>query len=115
MDDWYAIPDPDGFSYGLTKVEGLIVNIIPSSEPEAILEAVRPQRLEVYPNPATDVICLKNNPGAEVEYTIFNVMGKKMASGITEGIIPVAGLGKGVYLLRVEGGKYHETTRFVVR
>ena len=115
MDDWYAIPDPDGFSYGLTKVEGLIVNIIPSSEPESILEASRPQRLEVYPNPATDVICLKNCPGAEVEYTIFNVMGKKMASGITEGIIPVAGLGKGVYLLRVEGGKHPEITRFVVR
>ena len=115
MDDWYAIPDPDGFSYGLTKVEGLIVNIIPSSEPEAILEASRPQRLEVYPNPATDVICLKNCPDAEVEYTIFNVMGKKMASGTTEGIIHVAGLGKGVYLLRVEGGKHPETTRFVVR
>jgi len=37
MNDWYKIPDPD-FYYGMTKVEGIILNIIPANETSAVRE-----------------------------------------------------------------------------
>ena len=115
MDNWYSIPDPGGFSYGWTKIEGLIVNIIPTTAPVAVDEPSRQQLLEVYPNPATDVLCLKGLPRGAADYAIFNVWGQKVASGLSSGTIPVAGLGKGVYLLQIKGEKSLETAKFVVR
>ena len=114
-DNWYSLPDPDGYSYGWTKIEGIIVNIIPATAPIAIHEVAQTQPLEVYPNPTADVLYLKQLPGERVDYTIFNVMGQKVAAGSTDGAIPVADLGKGVYLLRIEGGRQLEATRFVVK
>ena len=42
-------------------------------------------------------------------------MGQKVSAGTTNGSISVAELGKGVYLLRIEDGKYLETVKFVVK
>ncbi len=114
-DNWYRLPDPNGFSYGWTKIEGIIVNIIPSTEPIAVHEPARPQPLEVYPNPASDILYLKDLPLGTVDYTIFNVMGQKVTSGTTNGTIPVAELKKGIYLLHIEGDKYLEAIKFVVK
>ncbi len=115
MDDWYKIPDPDGYSYGWTKIEGIIVNIIPSTAPLDVHEVSSPQMLEVYPNPATDVLYLKNLPDEPVDYTIFNIMGQKVKAGSSNGAIPVVGLGKGIYILQIDGNKYLETAKFVVK
>ena len=114
-DNWYKLPDPNGFSNGWTKIEGLIVNIIPSTPPIAVREASEPQPLEVYPNPATDILYLKGLSCEAVGYTIFNVMGQKVKEGSTLGTIPVAELGKGIYLLQIEGKKQMRTTKFVVK
>lgn len=114
-DNWYKLPDPNGYSYGWTKIEGIIVNIIPSTAPIAVREATLPQPLEVYPNPATDVLYVKGLPREAVEYAIFNVMGQKVKAGSTNGTIPVAELGKGLYVLQIEGNKHPETVKFVVR
>lgn len=115
-DGWYDLPDPDGFSYGWTKIEGVIVNIIPMDAPPIAVEApARPQPLDLFPNPASDVLCLKGLPCERAEYTVYNAMGQKVTSGSTRGTIPVAELGRGVYLLRIEGEGYVETARFVVR
>ena len=114
-DNWYKLPDPNGYSYGWTKIEGIIVNIIPTTAPMAVHEVSRPQSLEVYPNPATDVLCLRNLPNEAVDYAIFNMMGQKVKAGSTHGTIPVAELGKGLYLLQIEGNKYIETAKFVVK
>lgn len=113
-DNWYNLPDPGGFSYGWTKVEGIIVNIIPTSS-MAVHETACLHPLEVYPNPASEALYLKGLPCELVDYAIFNVRGQKVFVGTTTGIIPVAELGKGVYLLQVKGAKYFETTKFVIR
>ena len=47
--------------------------------------------------------------------TIYNVMGKQVASGYSNGTIPVSELGKGVYMLCVEVDKCMETIKFVVK
>lgn len=113
--NWYKLPDPNGFSQGWTKIEGIIVNIIPTTPPEAVLEPSYPQLFEVYPNPATDVLYLRNLPCEMVDYAIFNVMGQKVKSGSTIGAIFVSELDKGIYLLQIEGNKQQGTAKFVVK
>jgi hypothetical protein len=102
-DNWYKLPDPNGYSNGWTKIEGIIVNIIPTTPHVAVREPSQTQPLEVYPNPATDVLYLKNIPQEAVNYIIFNAMGQKVKAGSTSGTIHVADLGKGIYILQIEG------------
>lgn len=112
-DNWYKIPDPGGFSYGWTKIEGIILNIIPTTA--AVSEPARQRPLEVYPNPVSDLLHIQNLADETVEYSIYNVLGKMVTAGSTSGTISVAGLEKGVYVLRIKGAKQVETAKFVVK
>ena len=114
LDNWYDIPDPN-FYYGMTKVEGIILNIIPTMGPLAVHESTVQHPLEVYPNPVSDVLHLKNLPCETVEYFIFNVLGQKVAVGSSSGTISVTGLEKGLYFLQVKGEGICETAKFVVK
>ena len=113
LDNWYDIPDSN-FYYGMTKVEGIILNIIPKNGPLTVYESASQQPLEVYPNPVSDVLYLKNLPCEVVEYSIFNLLGQKMAEGFSSGSVSVAGLEKGIYFLQIGGEGFRETTKFVV-
>jgi hypothetical protein len=112
LDNWYDIPDPN-FYQGMTKVEGIILNIIPTSD--AVQESSNLKSIEVYPNPVSDVLFMKSLQGETVEYSVFNVLGQEIASGTTNGNISVAGLQNGVYFLQVKGEGILETTKFVVK
>lgn len=112
LDNWYSIPDPD-FYYGMTKLEGIIVDIIPTSS--AVQEFIRQQPLEVYPNPVSDVLIMKNLPCEQVSYSIVNVLGQVVVAGSSDGTISVSGLERGIYFLQVKGGDYQKTAKFVVR
>ena len=112
LDDWYDIPDP-GFYYGMTKMEGIILNIIPSTT--AVHETAIQQPLEVYPNPVSDVLYVKNLPCETVDYAIFNVLGQKVAAGSSNGSISVAELEKGLYILQIKGERFLETAKFNVK
>lgn len=112
LDNWYDIPDPN-FYQGMTKVEGIILNIIPTSD--AVHEVSSQQLVEVYPNPVSDVLYMKNLQGETVEYSIFDVLGQMVTSGSSNGSISVEGLEKGLYLLQVKGEKLLETVKFVVK
>ena len=108
-DNWYDIPDPNFFA-GLTELEGIIVNIIPTTPPTAVHEVSNPQPLEVYPNPVADVLYVRNLSGEKAAYGIYNMLGQEVASGFTSGTISVAALEKGLYILRIKG----ENARIVV-
>lgn len=112
-DKWYSIPDPTGFGHGWTKIEGIIVDIIPANA--AVQEVASNQAIEVYPNPATDVIYLTNLPCETVDYAIFNVLGQNVSSGSTSVSICVADFEKGLYILQIKGEKKIETIKFMVR
>ena len=114
LDNWYDIPDPN-FYYGMTKVEGIILNIIPSSGPMTVHESSQQQPLEVYPNPVSDVLYLMNLPCERVEYSIFNVLGQEVTAGASCGTISVAGLEKGLYFLQIKGENLRKTAKFVVQ
>ena len=74
-DNWYKIPDPNGFSYGWTKIEGIILDIIPTND--VVHETFVQQPLEIYPNPVSDILHINNLPCQEVDYAIFNVLGQR--------------------------------------
>ena len=112
-DNWYSIPDPNGFGYGWTRIEGIILDIIPKND--AVHELASQQSLEIYPNPASDIIHISNLSCETVDYTIFNVLGQKVDEGHSDGTISVAELEKGLYILQLRGEKLLETTRIVVR
>lgn len=111
LDNWYDIPDPN-FYYGMTKLEGIIVNIIPT-DPSAVNETLCQQSLEVYPNPCSDVLYLKNIPSEMVDYSIFNVLGQQVATGCSDGTINVAELEKGLYFLQIKDENVLKTAKFI--
>ena len=112
-DNWYKIPDPNGFSFGWTKIEGIILNIIPTTV--AVHEFSHRQPLEVYPNPVSDLLHIKNLPDEVVDYAIFNVLGQRVAAGSTSGAVSVAGLEQGIYVLQIKDGIQQETAKFIVK
>lgn len=114
LDDWYDIPDPN-FYYGMTKMEGIILNIIPTIFPSDVNELSDQQSLEIYPNPVSDVINIKNLSCEQTEYSIYNVMGQEVTSGFSQGTISVAGLKEGLYLVQIKDGVFSRTTKFIVR
>ncbi len=114
LDNWYDIPDPN-FYYGMTKMEGIILNIFPTNGPLAIHEATDLQPLEIYPNPVSDILYVKDLPGEAVEYSIFNVLGQKVTEGSSCGTISVSGLEKGIYVLQIKDGAFWKTDKFVVK
>ena len=114
LDNWYDIPDAN-FYYGMTKMEGIILNIIPTDGPLAVHETPGQQSLEVYPNPVFDVLYLKDHTGGVVDYAIFNVLGQKVMEGSSNGSVSVAALEKGLYVLQVKGEKSLEMTKFIVK
>jgi len=114
LDNWYDIPDAN-FYYGMTKVEGIILNIIPTDGPLDVHETPDKQQLVVYPNPVSDVLYLKNLPCGLVDYSIFNITGQKVATGATSGTIPVATLGQGLYFLQIKSDGPLVTSKFIVK
>ena len=114
LDNWFDLPDPNGFYYGWTKIEGIILNIIPTASSSAQECAFLPT-IEVYPNPVSDVLHLKNLPCETVDYAIYDVLGKQVASGSSSGTISVVDLGKGLYVLRIKGDPFLKTAKFIVK
>lgn len=114
-DNWYKLPDPGGFSYGWTKIEGIIVDIIPTTVSVVSREPSRQRSLEVYPNPVSDLLYLKELPCETVDYAIFDVSGRMVSAGTSDGSISVAGLEKGLYVLQIKGEKQVSTAKFVVK
>lgn len=112
LDGWYDIPDPN-FYYGMTKMEGIILNIIPTNTPSSINEKSPEKSLVVYPNPTSDLIYIENFSDKTTAYSIFNVTGQEIKTGFTSGKISVSELEKGIYFLQIKDEKLYKMIKFV--
>lgn len=112
LDGWYDIPDPN-FYYGMTKMEGIIINIIPTNTPSSINEKSPEKSLVVYPNPTSDLINIENFSDKTTAYSIFNVTGQEIKTGFTSGKISVSELEKGIYFLQIKDEKLYKMIKFV--
>lgn len=112
-DNWYDLPDDNGFGYGWTKIEGIILNIIPT--PMAVQEPTAQEPFEIYPNPVSDVLYIKDLPCEVVDYNIYNVVGQKVVAGTSTGTISVTDLAEGLYVLQIQSNKLVKTAKFLVK
>ncbi|WP_313029107.1 reprolysin-like metallopeptidase [Soonwooa sp.] len=69
-------------------------------------------KLQVYPNPATDMINISNIT-AKSTYQIVNMAGQVVANGPTDGKVQVSKLDKGVYIITVESNGQKSQTKFI--
>lgn len=78
------------------------VNIKANFREITSLNDIKDNSLQLYPNPATDYIQLSH--ARNTEYTIYNVSGKAVKHGITNGEkITLDTLSKGIYIFNAEG------------
>ena len=122
LDDWYKIPDPD-FYYGMTKVEGIILNLIPTIMPSAVQEAAPQQPLEVYPNPVSETATLQYrlDGTTPVSITVTDMMGRVVmrqdesvvSAGIHLSTLNVSELPAGLYLCQLRTPKGTQTVKFI--
>ena len=111
---WDALPIGQ-YKYGISTDGGNNISWSECLEKD-VLGVNEPDGLEanVYPNPVSDVLFMKNLPCETVEYSIFNVLGQMVMTGSSNGTISVAGLEKGIYFLQIKGENFCETAKFVV-
>ena len=94
-------------------MEGIILNIIP--EQVSVHDGSLQQSLEVFPNPASDLLYIKNLPCESVNYSIYNVLGQEVSSGFSCGTISVAELERGFYFLRIKTENFQKTAKIIVK
>ncbi len=78
------------------------------------VESIDPyDQLSLYPNPVKDILFIETSLAAkQMQYEIFDVIGKKITSGIlNDKRISLASLSKGVYLLVITGADSKRATR----
>lgn len=73
---------------------------------------VKKNNIQVYPNPATDVINI-SNVSSKTQFEIYNVGGQLVNQGTTDGKVNVSKLTKGVYILTVESNGEKSQTKFI--
>lgn len=109
---WYGLPDE--IPYGLTVVEGAVVDIIPGSSVSAQKTASSPVHL--FPNPATTCLYISDN-SSSLQISITDISGKiHYAAEIPAGgsIITLPHLEKGIYICRLISGNDARTEKLVI-
>lgn len=94
---WYLLPDE--IPYGLTVVEGAIVNIRMDSP--ALTDNRISEKLLIYPNPANDYLYINHSlNNSRPLYKIYNSEGALIDQNMLAGDkISIASLNSGIYLL----------------
>lgn len=105
-----AVPTACGsFTYG--QVEDYTVNIV-SAAKETESDAVVQRNINVYPNPAHDILNLSSVDNGT--YRIISMLGQEVAKGAIEnGTVPVAAINAGTYMIEVTTDGQTQMKRFV--
>lgn len=66
----------------------------------------------VYPNPATNTIYIDSNEQTEF-YTIYNLTGQQVKSGIYNDGINISKLSKGMYILKIDNKSFRKSVKII--
>jgi len=100
----------DTTSSALSCLSGLqVADLTGTTVVTGISIAEQEASFEVYPNPASDLLNLKNCPEG-AEFTVYDINGKLLMQGKCEPQIRLTTLSKGIYTLRISGVQqmYHK-------
>lgn len=92
---------------GYGQVEDYTLNV-----GQLAVSDVKKNSVNVYPNPAKDVINI-SNVSSKAQFEIYSVGGQLVNQGITDGKVNVSKLTKGVYILSVESNGEKTQTKFI--
>ena len=73
-----------------------------------------PDKLIVYPNPASNNLYINNIPNNIEFINIINIEGKEVLKTKTANSIDISSLSKGIYVIKFNGYDFVETRNFVV-
>ena len=74
-----------------------------------------PDDLVVFPNPASDKLCVNNLPKQTKSIDVINIEGKIVLSLEVNNTIDISNLTSGIYSIRFSGKDFTETRNFVVK
>lgn len=104
-----GLTNPCG-SYTYGEVEDYAVKISPTL---GVNDQVRAQQVQVYPNPAVDVLNI-TKVSDKATYTIFNMAGQAVSKGkVTGNKVQVSQLAKGVYMIAVDNAGEVSQVKFI--
>ncbi|GAA3651021.1 T9SS type A sorting domain-containing protein [Flavivirga jejuensis] len=89
-----------------------------SVDPSSILSASEfelDSSLSIYPNPSTNYFNVQSTLEGEINYTIYNVTGKKVLKGTIENEVINHNLTSGLYLLKLDNGFNSISKKIVVK
>lgn len=94
----------------------VIDNIVWGPYDEAVsVKSNEIEGLQVYPNPATDVVNISSDANALKEVAIFDLTGKKVLETETMNSVNVSSLNAGVYMLQVEENGKKSSRKLVIK
>ena len=71
--------------------------------------------LNIYPNPATDIVTISSNNNGVKSVQLFDLTGKKVMSVETENTINVSGLTKGMYIIKITEAGKSATSKLIIK
>jgi hypothetical protein len=111
--------DPGGFRYAILSSDALSEAALPTTDTtEAGPAGADIQILQVYPNPATDMVLVKLNDGSKTGclLDVFNQVGQKlMTTRITSSsfLLNISSLPRGIYFIRLRNGQQGNSVKLV--
>jgi hypothetical protein len=76
------------------------------------------EKFQVFPNPCSDFLQIKNNENAATTITLTDLSGRVVSPLITRSsgalLLDVSGLPRGAYILTITGGKNSETHKVIL-
>lgn len=78
--------------------------------------ASKTNQFEIYPNPITNgFINIKSTGSQQIGYTVYNMLGMLVKSGLTNGNINLSDISKGFYILSLENGSAVEQHKILLK
>jgi len=100
--------------YNFALTADSIMNLYHEYMPPDAVRDVSAEKVQVYPNPASGVLYIKNAEGSDI--SIFNSVGQLVLSTrlYSGNQVDIAALDPGIYFLRVSKDKEISTVRFSI-
>jgi aspartate 1-decarboxylase len=104
------------FDYNDVVMTNTVQNMKGCPLPPVRIEEVHGRDVNIYPNPATNIITIQTNAASFATYTITNAVGQQVQTGRISGnetVVDINELPAGVYNISLNGAAGRQVKKFV--